>query len=286
VATGVGTVDDIGARVVAEKMSALLGQQFFIENRPGAGGLIGQTAVLKAVPDGYTLLLAGGSMAGARFANAAATYDLMRDFTPISLVAEAPFALVANPALPVRDIKEFIALAKSRPGKITYGTIGAGQIPYWSVMLFNSMTSVQAMEVPYKATPEVLTDIVAGRVDYYITGVSSVLPLRDRLRIVAVTTRSRAPQLPDLPTMIESGLAGYDMPGWQSIMGPAGMQNEHVEIVGKAISQALGAPEVRERYEKAGLTPMPSAPAELRKRYELWIGIFGKIAKDVGLKPM
>src|SRR4051812_39690669 len=119
VATGAGTVDDVAARVVAERMSALLGQQFFIENRPGAGGLIGQMAVLKSAPDGYTLLLAGGSMAGARYANAAATYDLLRDFTPISLVAEGPFALVVNPALPARDVKELVALAKSTPGKLS-----------------------------------------------------------------------------------------------------------------------------------------------------------------------
>jgi tripartite-type tricarboxylate transporter receptor subunit TctC len=285
VATGAGTVDDVGARVVAEKVGGLLGQQFFIENRPGAGGLIGQTAVLKAAPDGYTLLLAGGSMAGARFANAAATYDLMRDFTPISLISEVPFVLVANPALPVRDLKDFIALAKAQPGKITYGTIGAGQIPYWSVTLFNSMAGIKTMEVPYKATPEVLTDVIAGRVDYYITGLTSILPLKDRLRVLAVTTRARAEQLPEVPTLHESGLAGYDMPGWASIMGPAEMQRDHVAILNKAIGQALAMPDVRERFQKSGLVALPSTPEELRKRYELWMGIFGKIAKDVGLSP-
>src|SRR5882672_6349252 len=220
VATGAGTVDDVGARVVAGRMSELLGQQFYIENRPGAGGLIGQTAVLKSTPDGYTLLLAGGSMAGARYANAAATYDLLRDFTPISLIATSEFALVVNPALPVRDVKEFIALARSQPGKLTYGTIGAGQSPYWSVTLFNSMAGIQVMEIPYKATPEVIIDVVAGRVDYYITGLSSVLPVKDKLRILAVTTRTRAQTLPEVPTMAEA-LPGYEMPAWQSIMGPA-----------------------------------------------------------------
>jgi tripartite-type tricarboxylate transporter receptor subunit TctC len=285
VATGAGTVDDVAARVVAERMSVLLGQQFFIENRPGAGGLIGQTAVLKSAPDGYTLLLAGGSMAGARYANAAATYDLLRDFTPISLVAEGPFALVVNPALPVRDVKELVALAKSAPGKLSYGTIGAGQIPYWSVTLFNSMTGVKVLEVPYKATPEVIVDVIAGRVDYYITGLSSVLPVKDKLRVLAVTTRTRSEHLPDVPTMTEAGLAGYEMPGWQSIMGPAGMQREHVAILNTAIGRSLGAAEVRERLQRTGATASPSTPEELRKRYELWMEIFGKIAKDVGLKP-
>jgi tripartite-type tricarboxylate transporter receptor subunit TctC len=278
-------VDDVPARVVASRLSELLGQQFFIENRPGAGGSIGQTLVAKSPPDGYTLLLAGGSMAGARFANANVGYDLLRDFTPISLISTSEFALVVNPALPVRDVKEFIALARSQPGKLSYGTIGAGQIPYWSVMLFNSMAGIEVLEVPYKATPEVILDIVAGRVDYYITGLSSVLPVKDKLRILAVTTRARAQTLPEVPTMAEAALPGYEMPAWQSIMGPAKMQREHVEILNRAIGQSLATPEVRERLQKAGLTVAPSTPEELRKRYEDWMAIFGKIARDVGLKP-
>jgi tripartite-type tricarboxylate transporter receptor subunit TctC len=285
VATGAGTVDDLPARIVAEKLSGILGQQFFVENRPGAGGSIGQTFVMKSPPDGYTLLLAGGSMAGARYANANVTYDLLKDFTPISLLLTSEFALVVNPALPVRDVKELIAYAKANPGKVTYGTIGAGQMPYWNVMLFNSLTGVRVVEVPYKATPEVLTDIVAGRVDYYITGLASSLPLKDKLRILAVTTANRSQTMPEVPTMAEAALPGYDMPSWASIMGPAGMQRDHVAILNKAIGQALAMPDVRDRFQKAAITPAPSTPEELRKRYELWMGIFGNIAKDVGLRP-
>lgn len=285
VATGAGTVDDVAARVVAARVSDLLGQQFFIENRPGAGGSIGQTFVAKSPPDGYTLLLAGGSMAGARYANANVTYDLLRDFTPVSLIATSEFALVVNPALPVRDVKELIALARSQPRKLTYGTIGAGQIPYWSVTLFNSMAGMQVTEVPYKATPEVIVDIIAGRVDYYITGLSSVLPAKDKLRILAVTTRTRAQTLPEVPTMAEAGLPGYEMPAWQSIMGPAKLSREVIAILNAAITKSLATPDVRERLQKAGLTAAPSTPEELRKRYEEWMAIFGKIAKDVGLKP-
>ena len=285
VATGAGTVDDLPARIVAEKLSQTLGQQFFVDNRPGAGGSIGQTLVAKAPPDGYTLLLAGGSMAGARYANANVTYELLRDFTPISLLLTSEFALVVNPALPVRDVKELIAYAKANPGKVTYGTIGAGQMPYWNVMLFNSLTGVRVVEVPYKATPEVLTDIIGGRVDYYITGLASSLPLKDKLRILAVTTRSRSQAAPEVPTKAEAALPDYDMPAWASIMGPAKMQAEHVAILNKAIGQALAMPDVRERFQKVGITPAPSTPEELRKRYEHWMAIFGKIAKDVGLKP-
>jgi tripartite-type tricarboxylate transporter receptor subunit TctC len=285
VATGAGTVDDLPARIVADKLSQLLGQQFFVENRPGAGGSIGQTFVMKSAPDGYTLLLAGGSMAGARYANAQVTYDLLRDFTPVSLLLTSEFALAVNPALPVRDVKELIAYAKKNPGKVTYGTIGSGQMPYWNLMLFNSLTGISVVEVPYKATPEVLTDIIAGRVDYYITGLASMLPLKDKLRILAVTTRNRSTTAPDVPTMAEAALPDYDMPSWSSIMGPARMQPEHVAILNKAIGQALAMPDVRDRFSKAAITPAASTPEELRKRYEHWIEVFGKIAKDVGLKP-
>jgi tripartite-type tricarboxylate transporter receptor subunit TctC len=285
VATGPGTVDDLPARIVAEKLSQSLGQPFFVENRPGAGGSIGQTFVMRSPPDGYTLLLAGGSMAGARYANANVAYDLLRDFTPISQVVTSEFALVVNPNLPVRDVKELIAYARANPGQVTYGTIGAGQMPYWNVMLFNSLTGVRVVEVPYKATPDVLTDIVAGRVDYYITGLASSLPLKDKLRILAVTTANRSPTAPEVPTMAEAALPGYDMPSWASIMGPANMQPEHVAILNRAIGQALAMPDVRDRFQKAGITATASTPEELRKRYEHWMGVFGKIAKDVGLKP-
>src|SRR5216110_639842 len=196
VAVGAGGGDDFAARQVAAKLSELLGRQFFVENRPGAGGMIGQTFVAKSPPDGYTLLLAGGSMAGARYANANVTYDLLRDFTPVSLIATSVFALAANPNLPIRDVKGLIALAKAQPGKLTYGTIGAGQMPYWNVMLFNSMAGIDVTQVPYKASPEVVTDLIAGRVDYYITGLTSFLPVKDKLKILAVTTSTRSELVP------------------------------------------------------------------------------------------
>src|SRR5882672_1685701 len=179
VAVGAGGGDDFAARQVAAKLSELLGQQFFVENRPGAGGMIGQTFVAKSPPDGYTLLLAGGSMAGARYVNANMGYDLLRDFTPVSLLETSPFALVANPAVPARDLREFIAHARSRPGKMTFATLGAGQIPYWGVVLFNSMAGIDAVEVQYKAPADAMLDIIAGRVDYIVAPVVTALGARD-----------------------------------------------------------------------------------------------------------
>jgi tripartite-type tricarboxylate transporter receptor subunit TctC len=285
VAAGAGSGDDFVTRQLAPKLSDLLGQQFIVENRPGAGGMIGQSLVAKATPDGYTLLLAGGSMAGAHYVNANLTYDLLKDFTPISLVETSPFVLVINPALSARSVPEFIAFARSRPGKTTYGTLGAGQIPYWSAVLFNRIAGIDAVEVPYKTPAEALTDVMTGRIDCYFSAVAAVVGNREKLRALAVTTRVRSEMLPDVPTMAESGMPAYQMPAWRSIMGPAGMSPEVVEILNRAIARSLGSEDLRERFLKAGSVPTASSPDDLRKRYQDWMEIFGKIAKEAGIKP-
>ena len=285
VASAAGAGDDIPARMLAAKMSELLGQQFVIDNRPGAGGMIGQTMAAKSPPDGYTLLLAGGSMAGSHHVNANMGYDLQRDFTPISLIETVPWSFVANPALPARTVQEFIAHARAQPGKLTYGTIGVGQIPYWSVRLFNSMAGINALEVPYKGTPEALIDVVAGRLDYYFPAVVNAVSIKDKVRIMAVTSRVRSALLPDVPTLMESGLPDYEMPAWRSIMGPAGMPREIVDILNRTMVRALASPDLREKLASTGSVPTSSTPEELRQRYADWSGIFGRIAREAGLKP-
>ena len=285
VASAAGAGDDIPARMLAAKMSELLGQQFVVENRPGAGGMIGQTFVAKAPSDGYTLLLAGGSMAGSHHVNANMGYDLQRDFTPVSLIETVPWSFIANPALPVRTVQEFIAYAKARPGKLSYGTIGVGQIPYWSVRLFNSMAGIDALEVPYKGTPEALTDLVAGRLDYYFPAVANAVTIKEKARIMAVTSRARSALLPDVPTLVESGLPDYEMPAWRSIMGPAGMAREIVDILNRTMVTALASPDLRDKLAGTGSVAQSSTPDELRKRYLDWSNIFGRIAREAGLKP-
>ena len=285
VASAAGAGDDIPARMLAAKMSEILGQQFVVDNRPGAGGMIGQTFVAKAPPDGYTLLLAGGSMAGAHHVNANMGYDLQRDFSPVSLIETVPWSFIANPALPVRSVQEFIAYAKARPGKLSYGTIGVGQIPYWSVRLFNSMAGIDALEVPYKGTPEALTDLIAGRLDYYFPAVVNAVTIKDKARIMAVTSRARSALLPDVPTLAESGLPDYEMPAWRRIMGPAGMPREIVEVLNRTMVTALASPDLRDKLAGTGSVAQSSTPDELRKRYMDWSNIFGRIAREAGLKP-
>ena len=285
VAVGPGGGDDFTARQVAAKLSEIIGQQFFVENRPGAGGMIGQTYVARSAPDGYTLLLAGGSMAGAHYVNANMGYDLLRDFTPISLLEQSPFALIANPALPAKSLSELIAHARANPGKLTYATLGAGQIPYWGVVLFNSMAKIHAVEVQYKSPADAQLDIIAGRVDYFVAPVVTALGAKEKARVLGVTTQSRSEMLPDVPTIDEAGVPGYDMPAWRSLMGPAGMNAEIVQTLNRAVARALQEPDLRERFAKAGSVPSPSTPQELRSRYEHWMAIFGKIAKEARLQP-
>ena len=285
VASTAGGGDDIVARLIASKLGDLLGQQFIVDNRPGAGGNIGQTSVAKSPPDGYTLLLAGISMAGARFVNANLGYDLFRDFTPVSWIEMSPFVLVANPALPVRDVKQLIALARSRPGKTTFATIGAGQIPYWGVMLFNSMAGIEALEVPYKGPSEAIVDVIAGRIDYTVTPIPVALTNKDKLRVLAVTSTVRSEALPDTPTMAEAALPGYDMAAARGIMGPAGMPREIVGVLNRAMVQILASADMRERLAKAGSIAISSTPEEMMTRYEERMAVFGKIAREAGLKP-
>ena len=285
IASGPGGVDDFATRLVAPKLAELLGQQFIAENRPGAGGVIGQTLVLKSPPDGYIFLLAGGSMAGARYVNAQATYDVLRDFTPVSLVATLPFAMVVHPSVPAKNLKEYIVLARAQPGKMTFGMIGAGQIPYWSAILFNSMARIQAVEATYKTSSEALIDVMAGRIDYFFAAVNAAVAQKGKLRTLAVTAATRSPALPEVPTVAEAALPGYDMPAWVSIMGPAGVRSDIIASLNAGIGRTLAMPDIREKFAVSGLEPTPSTPEALTKRYADWIQRFGKIAKEAGLKP-
>jgi tripartite-type tricarboxylate transporter receptor subunit TctC len=286
VATAPGGGDDFATRLVAPKLGELLGQQFVVENRAGAGGMIGQTFVAKAAPDGYTLLLAGGSMAGARYVNASISYDVLRDFSPISLLETAQFILVVHPSIPARNVKEYIALLRSTPGKMTFGTIGPGQIPYWGALLFNNMARIQAVEVAYKGISELTVDLIGGRLDYHFAPSATAAAHKAKLRALASTGTKRMAAFPGLPTMAEAALPGYDMPAWRSIMGPAGMRREVVDTLNKTIVRAVAMPDVQEKMMGVGSEPETSTPDALTRRYVEWSEIFGRIAAQAGIKPM
>jgi len=286
VAAPAGGGDDFVMRLLAPRLAEILGQPFMVENRPGAGGVIAQNYAMKATPDGYTWLLAGASMAGAKYVNTAVAYDVLRDFTPVSLVEISPFVMLVHPAVPARTAKEYIALARAQPGKMTFVTLGPGQMPYWSAHLFNSMAGIKALEVPYKAIGEAMTDLIAGRVDYFFAPSATAVTYKGRLRPLAVTTAARSSALPDVPSLSESGLPGYDMLAWRSIMGPAGVPQHIVASLNAALARTLALPDVREKLRSAGSDAAPSSPAELSKRYALEVERYGRIAQQAGIKPM
>ncbi len=286
VAAASGSADDLVVRLMAPKLGELLGQQFIVDNRPGGSGLIGQSHVQKALPDGYVLLLAGGSMAGMRYVNANVNYDVLSDFTPISRVITTQFVMLVHPAVPARDLKAYIGLARAQAGKMSYAVPGAGQIPYWSAVLFNTMAQIRAVEVSYKTgSAGALPDVMAGRVDYIFTALPIALTQGARLRALAVTGASRSRLLPRVPTIAEAALPGYEMPGWASIMGPAGLPKDIVESLNHAIRQTLGTPDINQRMEGIGIQATPSTPEELRAHFADWVERFGKLARSQEIKP-
>jgi len=285
VATPPGGGDDFIARLLAPKLGESLGQPFVVENRPGAGGVIAQNHVAKAAADGYTWLLAGASMAGARYVNTAATYDVLKDFTPVSLVETSPFVLLVHAAVPARTAKEYVALARAQSGKITFATMGPGQAPYWSAHLFNSMAGIKALEVPYKSFGDVMSDLLAGRVDYFFAPSATAMAYKEKLRPLAVTTATRSAALPDIPTLAESALPGYDMTIWRGIVGPAGVPLDIVQTLNAALARTLGSNDVREKLRTVGSEAALSTPRELSERFSLWIDRFGRIARQTGIKP-
>jgi len=283
IAAAPGGGDDFMTRLIAPKLAEQLGQQFIAENRVGAGGFIGQSFVQKSAPDGYTFLLAGGSMAGARLINASVNYDVLRDFTPVSQLENSQFFMIVHPTVPARTLKEYIALARSKPGNMTFATLG-GQMPYWNAMLFNSMARIKAIEVPYKSGADATIDVIGGRIDYYFAPSATYVANKARIRALGVTGGTRSEIYPDVPTIGEA-VPGYDLPAWRSIMGPAGVRPDIVTALNAAIRRTLAMPDVREKMLVAGHEPAPSSPEDLRKRYADWIKLFTKIAQEAGLKP-
>jgi tripartite-type tricarboxylate transporter receptor subunit TctC len=203
----------------------------------------------------------------------------------VSLLETSLFVLVVHPSVPAKNAKEYVALARSQPGKMTYATIGPGQIPYWSAILFNNMARVKAVEVAYKGFGEAMSDIMGGRVDYFFSPAATAVAYKTRLRPLAVTGLKRAVVFPEVPTLSEAALPGYDMPAWRSIMGPAGVRQDIVSALNAAIVRTLEMPDVREKLLNGGSEAQGSTPEELAKRYVDWSQRFGKIAADAGIKP-
>lgn len=280
-----GGFADTPTRMLAPRLSEQLGRQFFVENKPGAGGTIGADFVAKSAPDGYTLLVTGTPHVISAHLYKKLPYDALRDFTHISLIASGPYALVVNPQkLPVSSVKELITAARAQPGKIDFASSGNGSAQHLVGALFNSTAGIDLNHVPYKGSGPAMQDLIAGQVGVSFAGVPNVLGhvRSGRLRALGVTTATRWSELPDVPTLAEAGVPGYEATLWLNVSGPAGMPADIVQRLSNEIAKALKDPEVQNNFRTGGVDAVWMGPQELnafmRAEHEKW----GKVVRDTG----
>ena len=282
-----GSAIDVFSRPLAQKLSEQLGQQVVVDSRPGATGTIANDLVAKSAPDGYTLLAAPGSAMAATPHLFKVGYNSLRDFAPVYQISDFSYVLVAHPAVPAKTARELIALAKSRPGYLTYGSTGIGSGFHLAGELFCSMAGVQMLHVPYRGGgTAAITDLVGGRVDLMWDSLAVVKPQMQagRLRAIGVTGTRRATALPDVPTIAESGLPGYEIVGWHGVFAPAGTPREIVDRLSGLIAKILAAPDMRELWNTQGMEIHPSSPEQFAARLRFDYERYGKLIKNAGIK--
>ena len=278
---------DTACRELAPGVGDLLGQPVVVENRPGAGSTIGTADGAKAAPDGYTLVMAGsGSMAISPTLYKELPYDPRKDFTPIALVVRVPFILVVNPSLPIESVTDLISYAKAHPGALTYGSGGAGSPHQLFAEMFKSMTGIEMTHVPYKGSAPALTDLIGGHIALLFTDPAPALPLikAGKVRALGVTSAARSPAAPDIPSLAERGVPGFDAAGWGMVVAPAHTPAPIVTKLYDAFRTVLSRAEVRNRLTFLGLTPQTSpAPEQLQAFINDELVRWGKVVKSAGL---
>ena len=258
VAFPAGGGSDIMGRVLVQRLAERVGQSFVVDNRPGAGGSIGTEAAVKAPADGYTLQLASTSEVSInRSLYTKLAYDPLKDLAPIGMVATTPMVLIVHPSMPVKDVKQLVTLAKSRPGQINYGSAGAGSTTHLAAELFRFTTDINIVHVPYKGAPPALADLTGGHVQMMFSTLPATLPLvlNHRLRPLAVTSNRRADTLPQVPTMKEAGIGGYEVEYWYGLFAPRDTSNQTIAFLAKHLSAALRSPELMADIRKQGAEP-------------------------------
>lgn len=261
-ATGGGT--DLVARLTAQKLGERWGQQFIVENRAGAGGIVGTEAVARAKADGYTLAVVSGSHTINPSLHKRLPYDSIRDFAPVTNLVSGPALLVVHPSVPARSVKELIALAKARPGELSFASSGNGSPPHLAGELFKWMAGVDMIHVPYKGNGPAYADLMGGQVKLMFPNIASSLQhvRSGKLDALAVTSRLRSPAAPEIPTIAESGLPGYDLSSWFGLLAPAGTAVGIVNILQQEIAKVYEQPDVREKIRSFGVEPVANSPAE------------------------
>jgi tripartite-type tricarboxylate transporter receptor subunit TctC len=283
-----GSATDIIGRVVTQKLTEYWGQTVVADNRGGAGGVIGSQVVAQGSPDGYTLLINSNAHAVNPSIYAKLPYDTMRDFTNIAPLVSAPNVLITSPSNKVRTVSELIAEAKAHPGKVNFASAGIGSGTHLSLEKFKMMSHVDVTHIPYKGTGEVIIDILAGRVEFYFVPISAGIGyIRDnKVRAIAVSTIKRNAQLPNVPTVAEAGVKGYDSGLWFGLWGPARMPAALVEKIWKDTDRALSSPDVIERMNNLAAVPLHMNPAEFTRFVASEIADTAKVVKAAGIKPL
>jgi len=271
---------DVVARMITPSLSEELGQSVIIENRGGAGGVLGATAVAQAPADGYTLLFGTGSPHGTNPSlYSHLSYDPVKDFIPIVLVSSSPLLLVISPALPARSVSELISVARSRPGELSFASYGTGSINHLGAKLFNSMADIKVNHVPYRGSAPALTDLIGGRVNYTFDGVSTSLGYIEAgtIRVLGVAGPRRAPVLPEVPTISETALPGFDTTVWFGLFAPAGTPNTAIALINSKVNAVLASPSLKNKFEKLGIEPVGGSQKILADRVQTemrkWAGI-------------
>jgi tripartite-type tricarboxylate transporter receptor subunit TctC len=283
-----GSTLDVMARVVTERLAAALGHNIVVDNRPGANGVIGTDLVAKAPADGYTMLMTTGSFTGNQVLVKKLPYDTGRDFAPITQIARSyGLVLVVNPGVPANSVKELVALAKSRPGKLTYGSSGVGNITHLVGELLNTFAGVQITHVPYKGAGPAMTDVLGRQIDMTFVSTVFVQPFikSGRVRPLALTGGERSPVLPDLPTFKELGYREFEMTGWYGLWFPAKTPAARVNRIYSEIKTAVATPDMKAKLDEFGLVGVASSPAEFAKFLKDDIDFQTRIVKLAGIEP-
>jgi tripartite-type tricarboxylate transporter receptor subunit TctC len=282
--TGGGT--DIFARLIAQRLTERYGQQFIVENRPGAGSLLGTEFVAKAPPDGYTLLMTSASFSYNPGLYSNLRFDPSKDFAPVSLVIRVPHVISVLPSFPAKNLREFVNLARSRPGEVLYASSGPGSAMHLAGALFGMVTNTKLTHVPYKGGAATVTAVLGGEATTAFNTLETVIGQikAGRIRGLAVSTRERAPAIPDVPTAIESGVKEYEAVGWFGLMAPAGTAPVLVEQLSGEINRIMATPAMRERTLAEGATPVGTTPAEFQRFVRDELVKWTRVIKQAGIK--
>jgi tripartite-type tricarboxylate transporter receptor subunit TctC len=287
VATAAGGGTDFNGRLVAQKLTEQTGQQAIVENRAGASTIIGTEAVARAAPDGYTLLAAQSTITINPSMFAKLPYDVIRDFAPVSHTLTAPNILTVHPSVPVRTVKEFVALAKAKPGSLTYGSAGLGTSPHLSGELLKALAKIDLLHVAYKGSGPSVISLIAGETDVGFPSVpASIQHIKaGKLRGIAVTTRTRAQALPDVPSIAEGGVPGYEATQWFGILAPAGTPRAVIDKLYQEIARGLRSAELKQRLVAEGMELVVSTPEEFASYIRSETDKWAKVIKSAGIKP-